>query len=162
MNSPMVDMNKHGMTLIASVICVLVILFDTSLPREIIDGAKSNIGKVFMALILIAMFATTHPIAGVLAIIAFWKLSVSESYYSKSVSFKEPEQASAPAPSTGADDIPKYNNANAVVSGDIGGSLEEEMVAKMAPPKKSSGETSTETYVPVLDTSITATSLESA
>ena len=107
MNSPMVDMKKHGMTLVASVICVLVILFDTSLPREIIDGAKTNIGKVFMALILIALFATTHPIAGVLAIIAFWKLSVSESY-NKSVSFKEPEKASASTPSEGVDDMPAH------------------------------------------------------
>lgn len=162
MNFPMVDMKKHGLTFIASSICVLLILFDTSLPREILDAAKTDVGKLFMAIILIGMFSTTHPIAGVLAIIAFWKLSIIETQGSKTVRFNEDKRPASTVPKRGADDMVQYNNTNEVVSGDVGGTLEEEMVTKMAPLKKASGGSSTETYVPVLDTSINATSIDSA
>ncbi len=162
MNSHMVDVKKHGVSLLASAICVLVILFDSSLPREIVDGAQTSVGKVVMALILIAIFAAAHPIVGVLAILAFWKLSVAESRGSKNVRFEEDKSKPAGVPGAGADDIPQYNNADAVVSGDIGGTLEEEVISNMAPLKKSVGAPSTETYVPVLDTSITASNVGEA
>lgn len=156
MNTHMVDVKKHGVIILASAICVLVILFDSSLPSEIIDGVQTNVGKVVMALILIAIFASVHPIVGVLAILAFWKLSVAESHGSKNVRFEDDKTTTAGVPGAGAEDTPRYNNADAVVSGDIGGTLEEEVISNMAPLKKSVGAPSTETYVPVLDTSITA------
>jgi hypothetical protein len=159
MNTHMVDVKKHGVSILASAICVLVILFDSSLPREVVDGAQTNVGKVVMALTLIAIFASVHPIVGVLAILAFWKLSVAESHGSKNVRFEDDKSQAAGVPGTGADDMPQYNNADAVVSGDIGGTLEEEIISSMAPLKKSVGAPSTETYVPVLDTSITASNV---
>lgn len=159
MNTHMVDVKKHGVSILASAICVLVILFDSSLPREIVDGAQTNVGKVVMALILISMFAAAHPIAGVLAILAFWKLSVAESHGSKNVRFEDDKSNTTGVPGTGAADTPQYNNADAVVSGDIGGTLEEEVISNMAPLKTSAGAPSTETYVPVLDTSITASNV---
>jgi hypothetical protein len=155
----MVDVKKHGVSILASAICVLVILFDTSLPSDIVDGAKTSAGKVVMALILIAIFASVHPIAGVLAILAFWKLSVAESHGSKNVRFEDDKSKTAGVPGVGANDMPQYNNADAVVSGDIGGTLEEEVISNMAPLKRSVGAPSTETYVPVLDTSITASNV---
>ena len=159
MNTHMVDVKKHGVTILASAICVLVILFDSSLPREFIDGAQSSVGKVIMALILIAVFASIHPIVGVLAILAFWKLSVAESHGRKNVRFEDEQPTTVGVPGKGADDMPQYNNADAVVSGDIGGTLEEEVISNMAPLKTSVGAPSTETYVPVLDTSITASNV---
>jgi hypothetical protein len=161
MNLQMVDPTKHGVSILVSAIFVIVILFETSLPRELIDAAQTNIGKVVMALILITMFASVHPIAGVLAILAFWKISVNKSHSRKNVQFDDNVTTSSTVPKTGADDIPQYNNANDVVSGDIGGTLEEEVISNMA-PLKTVGTPSTQTYVPVLDTSITATSLDEA
>ena len=161
MNLQMIDTKKHGMSILVSVVFILIILLETSLPREIIDAAKTNVGKVVMALILIAMFSTVHPIAGVLAILAFWKISTSESKTKKNVDFDDNAKGSSSVPKTGADDIPQYNNADEVVSGDIGGTLEEQVISNMA-PLKTVGSPSTETYVPVLDTSITATNLDEA
>ena len=161
MNLQMIDTKKHGMSILVSVVFILIILLETSLPREIIDVAKTSVGKVIMALILIAMFSTVHPIAGVLAILAFWKISVSETQPQKNVQFDDNVTGSSSVPKTGADDIPQYNNADEVVSGDIGGTLEEQVISNMA-PLKTVGSPSTETYVPVLDTSITATNLDEA
>jgi hypothetical protein len=157
----MVTAKKHGVSIAIGILSVLLLLFDTSLPREITDGADSITGKVFMALLLVGVFYSAHPIAGVLAILALWKLSMNgSSDVSNTVLFEEqPSDEQRPntnKPSTGADDIPRYNNAGANVSADIGGTLEEEVVANMAPVKKSVAGPPTETYVPVLDTSITA------
>jgi len=160
MNLQMVDTKKHGVSILVSIVFIFVILFETSLPREIIDATQTSIGKVVMALILIAMFASVHPIAGVLAILAFWKISVDDSHATKNVRFDD-NANSYTVPKTGADDIPQYNNTNEVVSGDIGGTLEEEVISNMA-PLKTVGTPSTETYVPVLDTSITASNVDEA
>ena len=157
----MIDTKKHGMSILVGVIFIVIILLETSLPREIIDAAKTNVGKVVMALILIAMFSSFHPIAGVLAILAFWKISTSETTSKKIIHFDDDSTGSSTVPKTGADDIPQYNDAGDVVSGDIGGTLEEEVISKMAPLKTVDAK-STETYVPVLDTSITATNLDEA
>ena len=162
----MVTAKKHGVSIAIGILSVLLMLFDTSLPREITDGVSSITGKVFMALLLVGVFSSAHPIAGVLAILALWKLSMNgSSDNSKTVRFEEQpydeqpydeHQATTTGPQSGADDIPRYNNAGANVSADIGGTLEEEVVAKMAPVKPSVAGPSTEAYVPVLDTSITA------
>lgn len=157
----MVTAKKHGVSIAIGILSVLLMLFDTSLPREITDGVSSITGKVFMALLLVGVFSSAHPIAGVLAILALWKLSMNgSSDNSKTVRFEEQpydeQQATTTGPQAGADDIPRYNNAGANVSADIGGTLEEEVVAKMAPVKPSVAGPSTEAYVPVLDTSITA------
>ena len=53
-----------------------------------------------MALILIAMFSTVHPIAGVLAILAFWKISTSESQTKKTVQFDDNAKSSSGVPKT--------------------------------------------------------------
>lgn len=154
----MVDTKKHGVSILVSAIFVFVILFETSFPDDIIDIAQSNIGKVGMALILIATFASIHPIAGVLAILAFWKISIDDSRSKKNVRFDDKVSSSISVPKTGADDMPQYNNIDQVVSGDIGGTLEEEVISNMA-PLKTVGTPSTQTYVPVLDTSITASNV---
>ena len=114
----MIDTKKHGMSILVSIMFILIILLETSLPREIIDVAQTSVGKVVMALILIAMFSTVHPIAGVLAILAFWKISTSESQTKKTVQFDDNAKSSSGVPKTGADDIPQYNDAGDVVSGD--------------------------------------------
>lgn len=158
MNLQMVDTKKHGVSILVSAIFVFVILFETSFPDDIIDIAQSNIGKVGMALILIATFASIHPIAGVLAILAFWKISIDDSRSKKNVRFDDKVSSSISVPKTGADDMPQYNNIDQVVSGDIGGTLEEEVISNMA-PLKTVGTPSTQTYVPVLDTSITASNV---
>jgi len=158
MKLQMVDTKKHGVSILVSAIFVFVILFETSFPDDIIDIAQSNIGKVGMALILIATFASIHPIAGVLAILAFWKISIDDSRSKKNVRFDDKVSSSISVPKTGADDMPQYNNIDQVVSGDIGGTLEEEVISNMA-PLKTVGTPSTQTYVPVLDTSITASNV---
>jgi len=157
MDLQMVDTKKHGLSILVSTLFVLVILFESSLSRDVIDAAQSNMGKVAMALILIAIFASIHPITGVLAILAFWKISVDDSHV-KNVRFEDDNSKTTGVPSTGADDMLQYNNTDAVVSGDIGGTLEEEVISKMA-PLKSVGEPSTETYAPVLDTSINSSNV---
>ena len=161
MNLQMVDTKKHGVSILVSAIFVFVILFETSFPDDIIDIAQSNIGKGAMALILIATFASIHPIAGVLAILAFWKISADDSRSKKNVRFDDNVSSSISVPKTGADDMPQYNNTDEVVSGDIGGTLEEEVISNMA-PLKTVGSPSTQTYVPVLDTSITASNVGEA
>ena len=158
MKLQMVDTKKHGVSILVSAIFVFVILFETSFPDDIIDIAQSNIGKVGMALILIATFASIHPIAGVLAILAFWKISIDDSRSKKNVRFDDKVSSSISVHKTGADDMPQYNNIDQVVSGDIGGTLEEEVISNMA-PLKTVGTPSTQTYVPVLDTSITASNV---
>ena len=158
MKLQMVDTKKHGVSILVSAIFVFVILFETSFPDDIIDIAQSNIGKVGMALILIATYASIHPIAGVLAILAFWKISIDDSRSKKNVRFDDKVSSSISVPKTGADDMPQYNNIDQVVSGDIGGTLEEEVISNMA-PLKTVGTPSTQTYVPVLDTSITASNV---
>ena len=76
----------------------------------------------------------------------------------KNVRFDDKVSSSISVPKTGADDMPQYNNIDQVVSGDIGGTLEEEVISNMA-PLKTVGTPSTQTYVPVLDTSITASNV---
>jgi hypothetical protein len=84
---------------------------------------------------------------------------VSESHSDKKVRFEDPSSDPDREPSAGADDLPRYNNADAVVSSDIGGTLEEEVIANMAPIKRTVGGPSTDTYVPVLDTTIASSEL---
>ena len=162
---------KHGVSIAIVVVCLFILLCGNDLPAEMMDWANTSMGRVVMIFAVGATFATAHPIAGVLAIIVFWNLSLSapvsmQQKPSKTVHFEpeqqEPQQADTNAQTESAMDMPLYNNTDAAVSADINGTLEEEVIVNMAPLKQSMNGPSIGAYVPVLDTSITATEIGEA
>lgn len=156
----LVNMENHAIDIVLGAVCIIFLLVDTKLPQDIVYGLKSSLGKVIIGLILISIFYAAHPIVGVLSILVFWKLSESGidmvEHVEKDIIPQGKEYART---AQGPEEKLQYNNSNEVVSSDIDGTLEEEVVSKMAPLKPCESGPSPENYSPVLDTSIPSSNL---
>ena len=153
---------KHGANISIGLVCLVVLVLSDELPLEIKEALQTSLGRVVLVLLIGVTFATAHPFVGALSILAFWRLNNITPYKTVQIDTEEElEKQQNEEKVITATDMPLYNEPNAIVSSDIGGTLEEEIIAKMA-PKKQNKHASTGSYVPILDTSITASELGEA
>lgn len=119
---------QHEMLLTA--LFILYILFDIQLPTVLANLVDSLTGNIVVALLALSVFVYTNPIIGILAFIVAYLMVRRSSSASGSYAMKH----YLPSEKTKQQDFLKYNQAAEFSKyNDFPDTLEQEVVAKMAP-----------------------------
>jgi hypothetical protein len=126
---------KHSLVL--ELLFVIYIIFDIDTPLELAKLVDTQLGNVVVALLGLTMFAAAGPIAGILGLLVAYTLIKRSSLKTGGVLLQSENKAEE----IKMDMLKKFN--------DFPKSLEEEVVADMAPIVRSDG--SQGDFKPVLD-----------
>jgi len=143
MNNVMKELNKLSKNKenILALFFVLYILLDIPMPAIVTDFVSKSYGNIFVILLIVFMFIFFNPIVAVLGLVAAYELikrsSISTGNYLNNY-----------LPSTEKKKFKQFESFNNTPK-----TLEEEIIHKMAPMTKSSGN-NIQNYKPVLDTSV--------
>ena len=126
---------KHSLVL--ELLFVIYIMFDIDTPFELAKLVDTQFGNIVVALLGLTMFAAAGPIAGILGLLAAYTLIKRSSLKTGGVLLQSENKAEE----IKMDMLKKFN--------DFPKSLEEEVIADMAPIVRSDG--SQGDFKPVLD-----------
>lgn len=133
--------------LLLTVVFIIYILFDIQLPHVLANMVDSLTGNIVVALLALSLFVYTTPMLGILGFIVAYIIVTRSSSKKGSVSNKK----YIPSEKSKMSNFIKYNEATEFSKyNDYPNTLEEEMVAQMAPLVKPV-ENDTSSFKPVLD-----------
>ena len=127
--------SKHSFGI--SIICILYILFDISLPKQVASLIDTSIGQILVYVLALIMFPAAGILAGVLALLAGYTLIQRASIASGNAYIYQENKAEEIKMQM----LDKYN--------EYPKTLEEEVVATMAPIVQTGNQNFT--FKPVLD-----------
>lgn len=148
--------------LILGIIFVLYILLNVQTPEFIAPALENIFGKVLVVAIAAIIFAKTNPVIGVLGFVVAYQLIKTASITTGTYGMKHflPSETSKMDEMKSFNSEPVVTSATAVTASTIAaaGSLEAEMVEKMAPLVMYGGDSNLD-YKPILDGQHSAASL---
>jgi len=139
---------QHKGELILGIILVIYLVMGLKTPETIANLLDNIIGKVVVFIVVIYLFVNCNPILGILALFAAFKLIHSSAITTGSDAL----QKYVPTEEKKASQFSAYNQ--------FPYTLEQEVVAKMAPILQSGSSVTQATYKPILDNLHYASSLK--
>ncbi len=154
--------SENPSQLILGVLFILYILGDVQTPEVLAEPVDTLFGKVIVAAIAIIIFMKTNPVIGVLGFVVAYQViktaSVTTGTYGMKHYLATEASKLKEMQSFNPEKIEEEENNTIAATTNINGSLEAEMVSKLAPLVMSGGDSGL-TYSPILDGQHSAASL---
>lgn len=130
---------KNMPQLVLAVLFALYLIMGYQMPEGVATMVDSTIGKIVVVVVALMLFAYSNPVLGVLALLVAYQLIKSASVKTGMAGLEEyyPTEAKKWSPFTPTHQFPY--------------TLEQEVVAKMAPIMKSGSSLTQASYKPMLD-----------
>ena len=138
---------EHMGELVLAILFIIYLIMGYRTPQPIANLVDTLVGKIAILLIVIYLFMNTHPILAVLALLVGFDL-IRRSSVATGI---DALQKFAPSEEKKASQFSAYNQ--------FPYTLEQEVVAKMAPVMKSGSSISKASYKPLLDNNYDASPL---
>jgi hypothetical protein len=156
--------SENPSQLILGVIFCFYILFNVQTPAFLADSIDNLFGKVLVVAIAIVIFMKTNPVVGVLGFVVAYQLiktaSVTTGTYGMKHYLPTEESKMKEMQAFNPEKIHEESETMTAAT-NVTGSLEAEMVDRMAPLVMYGGDSSLD-YSPVLDKQYSAASLDEA
>tara|TARA_B110001450_G_scaffold165717_1_gene154482 strand:- start:2147 stop:2683 length:537 start_codon:yes stop_codon:yes gene_type:complete len=138
---------KNNLELVLSLLFVLYLVFDIKTPNSLVSLVDNNLGNIAVLFIAFLILVCCNPILGILAFVVAY-------VFIKRSSSVNPDYAMnnyIPSEKKKTENLSKYN--------DFPNTLEEEIIAKMAPLNSHERTPEDSEYLPVLDSNINSTDI---
>jgi len=156
--------SENPSQLILGVIFCIYILFNVQTPAVLADSVDTLFGKVLVAAIAIVIFMKTNPVVGVLGFVVAYQLiktaSVTTGTYGMKHYLPTENSKMKEMQAFNPEQVHEESHAMAAAT-NVAGSLEAEMVDRMAPLVMHGGESPLD-YSPILGNQYSAAPLDEA
>ena len=156
--------SENPSQLILGVIFCIYSLFNVQTPLVLAESVDTLFGKVLVAAIAIVIFLKTNPVVGVLGFVVAYQLiktaSVTTGTYGMKHYLPTEDNKMKEMQAFNPEQVNEESNAMAATT-NVAGSLEAEMVDRMAPLVMHGGESPLD-YSPILDNQYSAAPLDEA